>query len=135
MSAKSKKKAQAFTEEISEPCAEGAGVTLDDFVAFSPNHTFIFTPCREMWTQTAVNSRLPRVPVLDKRGRPKTSNNGKPVTISARTWLDQNRPVEQMTWAPGYPMLIKNRLVVSGGWIERGCLLLQPLSGAAHRAG
>jgi hypothetical protein len=24
-----------------------------------------------------------------------------------------------MTWCPGYPMLIKDRLVVSGGWIER----------------
>src|SRR5262245_13629941 len=34
-------------------------------------------------------------------------------------WLDQNRPVEQMTWCPGLPMLIPNRLVVAGGWIER----------------
>jgi Family of unknown function (DUF5906) len=27
--------------------------------------------------------------------------------------------VEQMTWCPGLPMLIANRLVVLGGWIER----------------
>jgi hypothetical protein len=119
MSAKSKKVEVAFSEEVSEPCGEGSGVTIDDFVAFSPTHTYIFTPCREMWTQTAVNSRLPRMAVLDKRGRPKKHNNGEPVTISASTWLDQNRPVEQMTWVPGYPMLIRHRLVVSGGWIER----------------
>jgi Family of unknown function (DUF5906) len=108
-----------FTEEVSEPCPEGSGVTIDDFVAFSPTHSYIFTPCREMWTQTGVNSRLPRMALLDKRGRPKKHNNGEPVTISASTWLDQNRPVEQMTWVPGYPMLIRHRLVVSGGWIER----------------
>jgi hypothetical protein len=34
-------------------------------------------------------------------------------------WLDQRRPVEQMTWAPGEPMLIANRLISEGGWIER----------------
>ena len=107
-----------FTEEVSEPCSEGAGVTLDDFVAYMPSHVYIFTPCREPWTQTSVNARLPPVPVLDKHGRPKRVK-GKLVTVSASKWLDQNRPVEQMTWVPGFPMLIKNRLVVDGGWIER----------------
>jgi hypothetical protein len=34
-------------------------------------------------------------------------------------WLDQKKPVEQMTWAPGLPMLIPDRLVSDGGWIER----------------
>jgi len=107
-----------FTEEVSEPCAEGAGVTIDDFVAYMPSHVYIFTPCREPWTQTSVNARLPPVPVLDKNGRPKR-RKGKPVTISPGRWLDLNRPEEQMTWCPGFPMLIKDRLVVDGGWIER----------------
>ena len=30
-----------------------------------------------------------------------------------------NRPVEQMTWAPGLPMIIRDRLISGGGWIER----------------
>ena len=107
-----------FTEEITEPCPEGSGVTIDDFVAFMPSHVYIFTPCREPWTVTSVNARLPPVPVLGKNGKPKR-RNGKIVTISPSRWLDQNRPVEQMTWAPGWPMLIKDRLVVDGGWIER----------------
>ena len=36
-----------------------------------------------------------------KHGQPKRNKNGKLVTISASTWLDQNRAVEQMTWCPG----------------------------------
>jgi hypothetical protein len=107
-----------FTEEISEPCPEGSGVTIDDFVAYMPSHVYIFTPCREPWVQTSVNARLPPVPVLDKRGRPKRVK-GKLVTISPSRWLDQNRPVEQMTWCPGLPMQIPDRLVSNGGWIER----------------
>src|SRR5262249_28966934 len=34
----------------------------------------------------------------------------------------KHRAVEQMTWAPGYPMEIKDRLISEGGWIDRpGC--------------
>src|SRR5262249_43064592 len=108
----------AFTEEISEPCPEGIGVTIDDFVAYMPTGVYIFTPCREMWIGKSVNARLEPMPVLDKQGNPKRAK-GKLVTIPASRWLDQNRPVEQMTWCPGFPMLIKDRLVVDGGWIER----------------
>ena len=79
---------------------------------------YIFTPCREFWPASSVNARLPKMPVLNKNGQPKR-RNGKLVTISASRWLDQNRPVEQMTWCPGFPMLIPNRLVSDGGWMER----------------
>src|SRR5215472_19052608 len=34
----------------------------------------------------------------------------------------QNCHVVQMTWAPGQPMLIENRLISEGGWIVKpGC--------------
>jgi hypothetical protein len=108
-----------FSEEIVQPDTEGRGVTIDDFVAYMPTHTYIFTPCREFWVGTSVNSRLPRVPALDHQGRPKRDAGNKPVTMLPTRWLDQNRAVEQMTWCPGLPMLIQNRLVVAGGWIER----------------
>src|SRR5262249_19647721 len=39
--------------------------------------------------------------------------------MAASTWLDRNRPVEQITWMPGEPMLIKDRVIAEGGWIER----------------
>ena len=42
--------------------------------------------------------------------------------MAANAWLDRNRAVQQITWAPGEPMLIKNKLVSDGGWIDRpGC--------------
>ena len=109
----------AFDEDVSEPSPEGRGITLDDFVAYLPPHVYIFTPCREVWTGVSVNARLRRVPVLTKSGQPKRDKDGNLVTISATTWLDRNRAAAQMTWCPGYPMLIKNQLVVDGGWIER----------------
>ena len=45
--------------------------------------------------------------------------DGKDIKIRASQWIDGNQPVEQMTWAPGLPMLIEDRLVADGGWIER----------------
>ena len=63
--------AETFSEEISEPCPEGRGVTIDDFRAYMPSHTYIFTPCREFWPASSVNARLPKMPVLNKNGQPK----------------------------------------------------------------
>jgi hypothetical protein len=83
-----------------------AGVTLDDFFAYMPTHCYIFAPSCEMWPGLSVNARIG--PVAD---------GGKPLSASA--WLDQNKPVEQMTWAPGEPQLIGNRLITGGGWIAR----------------
>jgi hypothetical protein len=82
---------------------EGADtVTLDDFRAYGPTHQYIYTPTRELWTASSVDSRLV-APVGN---------------MKASTWLDRNRSVEQMTWAPGSPMLISDRLVADGGWFE-----------------
>ena len=112
--------AETFSEEISEPCPEGRGVTIDDFRAYMPSHSYIFTPCREFWPGSSVNARLPRMPVLNENGQPKHDKAGKPVTISASRWLDQNRPVEQMTWCPGLPMLIPTGWCrMAAGWNGR----------------
>jgi hypothetical protein len=82
------------------------GVTLVDFHAYLPAHRYIFVPTRELWPASSVNSRVEP-----------TTEGGKPVPASA--WLDKNRSVEQMTWAPGMPEIIESRLVSDGGWIER----------------
>jgi hypothetical protein len=109
----------AFTEEISEPCPDGIGVTIDGFVAYMPSHTYIFMPCCEVWTAESVNSRCAPMPVLNKNGKPRRDRDDKPMKISASKWLDRNRPVEQMAWCPGMPKLIRDRLIVDGGVIER----------------
>jgi hypothetical protein len=109
-----------INEEVVEPETEGEGVTIDDFVALmTMPSAFIFMPCREIWPGSNVNLRLPRVIVLDKSGRPKRDTKGKFVTVSPTKWLAENRSVEQMTWCPGFPTIIPDRLMVSGGWIER----------------
>ena len=100
------------------PLAEG-GVSLDDFVAYLPDHAYLFTPTREMWPATSINARIPPVPLVDDARQPVLNEKNEPVELRANTWLDQNKPVEQMTWAPGLPMLIRDRLVDNGGWIER----------------
>jgi hypothetical protein len=106
-------------EETRTPSsAEPDKVTVDDFVAYLPSHSYLFVPCREPWTGSGVDARVPPIPVFKKNGQPKLVN-GKPVTIKATKWLDQNRAVEQLVWCPGKPKLIADRLVVDGGWIER----------------
>ena len=86
------------------------GVSLDDFHAYMPQHSYIFAPSRDLWPASSVNARVP--PIIGPDGKP----------IPAAKWLDTNAAVEQMTWAPGKPMLIKDRLISDGGWIERpGC--------------
>ena len=94
----------------------GQGVSITDFWAYMPMHQYIFAPTGELWPASSVNARLPPMPLegLDETGKPKT--------ISASAWLDQTRSVEQMTWFPGKPAIIADRLVSEGGWIERpGC--------------
>jgi hypothetical protein len=87
------------------------GVRLEDFVAYMPQRSsYFFMPSRDLWPGTSVDARLP--PVLGPDEKP----------IKPSAWLAVNAAVEQTTWAPGEPMLIKNRLVSDAGWIKRpGC--------------
>jgi hypothetical protein len=88
-------------------------VSLDDFHAYMPQHSYIFAPTREMWPASSVNKRLP--PVELKAGKKKK-------IVRPTDWLDKHQPVEQMTWVPGEPTLIRDRLISHGGWIDRpGC--------------
>jgi Bifunctional DNA primase/polymerase, N-terminal/Family of unknown function (DUF5906)/Primase C terminal 1 (PriCT-1) len=92
-----------------EPQPAGS-VTLEDFYAYMPMHQYVFVPSRELWPPSSVNARVPAPPGPD----------GKP--MKPAQWLDEHRPVDQMTWAPGEPKVIQDRLVSNGGWIERtGC--------------
>jgi hypothetical protein len=107
-----------------------ATVTTRDFYAYMPMHQYIFTPTRELWPPASVIARceLPR----DASGQlvmkrvPRQAKGGEvtfdEVAMSSTEWLDRHSPVDQMTWVPGEPMIIPDRLVSGGGWIERpGC--------------
>src|SRR5262245_11811075 len=71
-----------------------AAVTLEDFYAYMLMHNYIFAPTGDLWPASSVNARIPPV--------------GK---IPASTWLDKNKPVEQMTWAPGEPAIITDKMI------------------------
>jgi Family of unknown function (DUF5906) len=93
--------------EMLAEAADSDGVSPDDFYAYMPAHCYIYAPSREMWLASSVNARVPPIPGPNNK------------SISASAWLDRHRPVEQMTWCPGLPMLVRNRLISEGGWIER----------------
>src|SRR5262245_43271547 len=78
---------------------DGKGVALSDFYAYMPMHSYIFAPARDMWPAKSVNVRVPPVVLVDAQG--------KQVHVPASVWLDHHRPVEQMTWAPGLPMIMR----------------------------
>jgi hypothetical protein len=79
-------------------------VTVDDFYAYMSMHNYIFAPTRELWPAASVNARIP--PIIEGK-------------LTASQWLDKNKPVEQMTWLPGEPMLIKDRFLADGGFVDR----------------
>jgi hypothetical protein len=94
------------------------GLSLDDFWAYMLQHNYIFVETGELWPGSSVDARVPAVPLLDEQGRP-VIVRGEPAMIPATMWLAKNKPVDQMTWSPGDPQLIRDRLVTKGGWIER----------------
>jgi hypothetical protein len=114
----------------------GSGVRLSDFHAFMPAHNYIFAPSGEPWPSTSVNARLAPVAMTDRHGRPELDDDGQQRFIAANKWLDQHQPVEQMTWAPGEPQVIKDRLISEGGWILRnGCNVFNHYRPPALRRG
>ena len=53
------------TSKPSPDAATGGAVQLDDFVAYMPQHSYIFRPTGELWPAASVNARIP--PVIDRR--------------------------------------------------------------------
>lgn len=91
---------ESSASDLSEQC----GVSLDDFYAYMPGHSYLYRPTRELCPASSVDGRIPPMPM----------SNGKKLRPSA--WLDRNKPVEQMTWHPGEPELIYNRVLQVSGW-------------------
>jgi hypothetical protein len=110
---------QAADRKIEATKAAVEGISVENFYAYMPMHNYIYVPTREPWPAASVNARLAPMPVLDGKGKRKLDDKGSPEFIPASKWLDQNRPVSQMTWAPGEPLIIADRLISHGGWIVR----------------
>jgi hypothetical protein len=76
-------------------------LSAKNFYGYMPMHNYIYAPTRETWPASSVNARIPPI--------------GK---MSASEWIDKNQPVEQLSWIPGKPMLIKCYIISDGGWIK-----------------
>jgi len=79
------------------------GVSLSDFYAVLPLHQYLFVPTRALWPAETINSLFGE---KDDDEPPSTT-------------LDKSRGVHAMTWAPGLPLIVKNKLVCDAGWIDR----------------
>jgi hypothetical protein len=84
---------------------EAAGLTLDaDFYAVLPQHQYLCVLTRALWPAASINGHF-----------------GK----ESAKWLDTNRPAAALTWAPGEPLAIEDRLICNSGWVARkGCRTL-----------
>jgi Family of unknown function (DUF5906) len=91
----------AASEYIGEPSAEEPTeppAAREDFYAYLPQHAYIYLPTRDLWPGSSVDVK---------------------VGEGTAEWLDQNRAVVQMVWAPGLPTVISNKVVDAGGWIDK----------------
>ena len=93
-------------------------IVFEDFYALAPANRCIYRPTRDIWNNEAVDNRLPPMPLLDANGNP-VRVGGKIKMIPASKALAQRRSVERMTWAPGEPEIVENKLLVDDGWIEK----------------
>jgi hypothetical protein len=104
-SAKRECKARTGTDD--DQHASPLQVGYEDFAAYMPQAAFIFKATGQLWPASSVNKRLPWI-----------SNGPDLPPTSPATWLGKHQPVEQMTWAPGEPQIVRDRLIIEGGWIR-----------------
>lgn len=82
----------------------------DDFLAYLPDHKYVFRPTRKLWPASSVDGSVAMV-------RIGTDANGDPIEVWPSFWMDGNQSVQQMTWAPGEPEIIEGRYLHSNGWM------------------
>lgn len=92
---------------------------LSDFWALSADHTYMYTPTNDIWIAKGVNSRLPKVEKFNPDGSQKLDRQGNPVYGLPTEWIDDNQAVEQVTWWPGMPTIIRDKLVAGSELIEK----------------
>jgi Protein of unknown function (DUF2786)/Family of unknown function (DUF5906) len=73
------------------------GSSPKDFYCHLPTNTFIYRATHDMWPPSSINGRFGR---------------------GAANKLQRNRGVEQATWAPGSPPLIRDKLIANGAWVS-----------------
>jgi hypothetical protein len=104
-------------QPLTMAAAPESDIKLSDFKAYLPQHSYIYIPTRDLWPGVAVDAVVPSIPLFNLDGTPQMKDD-KQVRMRATTWLDKKDSVQQMTWAPGLPTLIRDRLISEGGWFD-----------------
>jgi hypothetical protein len=78
-----------------------AVLSYNDFYLHSEQHQYIYLPTGRLWPSSTINTRLAK-----REG------------LKPSTWIDKHQAVEQMTWFPGEPTLVKNKLFKEGDWVK-----------------
>ena len=81
--------------------AAADGVTLENFHAYMPQHSYIFAPTREMWPSASVNARIPPVSITEngkeksyrRRGVARQESAGRADDLGTRQANDHCRPL------------------------------------------
>jgi hypothetical protein len=94
-------------------------IDFDDFYAIAPANRCVYRPTRDLWLNEAVDKRLPRQPLLDANGNPVRDSRGRIKTISPTERLAKERSAERTVWVPGEPEVIRGKLAIDTGWIEK----------------
>lgn len=81
-------------------------LSLRDFAAYLPEHKYIYLPTGKIWEMAGVNSAFPPI------------GTGKDA-VKQSTFVDQDRPIHDLTWAPGHPQIIKDAFLDQGGWLPK----------------
>jgi hypothetical protein len=92
--------------------SEDGAIKLGDFYALPSTSKFMYMPTRELWTGERINNILPPIPTGG-------SHNGKLTTVKPAIWLERHRRAVQMSWAPGEPEVIEDKLISESGWREQ----------------
>jgi hypothetical protein len=103
--------------ELPEAVDPGMDISLEHFHAYMPQHN---TSSRRRGDVAAEERQFRDRAIADHRQRPAGARRQgqAPGSCRASAWLDKRKPVEQMTWAPGMPALIRGRLMFEGGWFD-----------------
>jgi len=87
---------------------EGEAVdALKDLYAFLPLHKYIHVPTNALWPAASVDGNTP-LSVWPMKGKK---------AVKPSDWLDEHKPVHQLTWSPAEPKIITDRVVDGGGWV------------------
>ena len=109
---------EAALRRLYDSASPAKRMLVSDFVAHMPTKKHIYVQAGDLWPAASVDARVPPCEVVDSSGNPILNVAGKPLRVPASDWLSSHAPVEQMTFAPGEPQIIRGKLMLESGWAD-----------------